>query len=84
MKNTTKQNLLAIFGTAVAGQDRTAKMLRKEKRAVPIKLSVPFSQATDLWVWTATPRRVTQNVIARIDLSSADAKEKLAQLGIAL
>jgi hypothetical protein len=84
MKATTKANLVAIFGTAQPGQSRDCRIVGVNSRPVAGQLSVPNNQATDLWVWTNQPRRATQDCIARINLSNADAMDQLHAVGVVL
>lgn len=82
MKSTTKKNLIAIFGTATPGHhSRKCKLIGVNSRPILGELVIYESNLTDLWVWTANPRRKTQDVVKRIDLGSSSAIEQLQQCG---
>jgi hypothetical protein len=86
MAKITKQNIRAIFGRDSIGIGLQIDCKITGRLTKPIKGSLALypDNPADLWVWTSQPRRVTQDVIAHIDLSQTDALNILKRSGITI
>ncbi len=83
MTTITAKNRMAIFGTAEPGPQKAACTITgRLSKPIPGRLQVYREDATKLWVMTNQPKRTFQDVHTHIDLSKADALDKLAAAGV--
>jgi DNA-binding transcriptional regulator YiaG len=88
MNATTRKNLAAIFGVDFDGgsgiYSRDCTITGRIKRPIPGQMQVYCHNLKELWIFTKQPKRFTQDVVARIDLSDPKAMSRLVEVGVVL